>query len=103
VTTYCRHHKLLDWTGDGWDEILVADNHAVYDRHGQRITTLGNTKSNRTASAGESSLLLGDMTGDGIADVLIVTSDTVSIFKNKKGHKPSEAIPLGTGINVTLY
>ncbi len=103
VTTYCRHHKLLDWTGDGWDEILVADNRAVYDRHGQRIATLGNTKSNRTAAAGESSLLLGDMTGDGIADVLIVTSDTIRIFKNTKGHKPSEAIPLGTGINVTLY
>lgn len=103
TATYCRHHKLLDWNGDGLDEIFNADNRAVYDQHGQRIATLARQKLNDPTLQGEDSILLGDMTGDGVRDILIVTPETVSIFKNEKGQKPKEPVPLGAELNVTLY
>ena len=105
VTDYSRHHCLLDWTGDGVDEILVAHKGGLYDHQGQRIGTFhtpglgmdsGQTKY-------EKSLLLGDMTGDGIRDVIIVTPHAVYIYKNTRGKKPDMPVPLGTEFNMTLY
>lgn len=103
VAPYCRHHKLLDWTGDGFDEIFVAHHCAVYNCRGQRIASLAGIPLRDPSQAGEDSILLGDLTGDGVQDILIVTKETVSIFKNEKGQKPNEPAPLGTGLNVTLY
>ena len=95
---YCRHHALLDWTGDGFDEIIVAYAHAVFDRTGHRIATFD------TGKPGVS-LLLGDMTGDGISDVSILTGDppTLHIFRNEKGRPRSKCTSLGCGLNFTLY
>jgi hypothetical protein len=31
-----RIHKLLDWNGDGYDEILVAAGHGMFDYRGVR-------------------------------------------------------------------
>jgi hypothetical protein len=105
VTDYSRHHCLLDWTGDGIDEILVGHNGGLYDHQGRRIATF------HTPSAGadagqpgyEQSLLIGDMTGDGVRDVLIVTPYAVYIYKNTRGKKPDPPAPLGTEFNMTLY
>jgi hypothetical protein len=96
VADYCRHHELLDWTGDGYDEIFVADSCGVFDRRGKRIATL-DTGGHRGIP-----LLLGDMTGDGISDMTVVTDKppAVHIFKNIKGKKRAS---LGCGINYTLY
>ncbi|MGC9327530.1 MAG: hypothetical protein ACP5I1_07840 [Candidatus Hinthialibacter sp.] len=103
VSDYCRHHKLLDWTGDGWDEIFVAHNRAVYNDQGRRIASLAKPPRSSSAPKGEDSLLLGDMTGDGVQDVLLITPESVSLFKNEHGKKPNRPVPLGTGLNVTLY
>ena len=101
VAAYCRHHALLDWDGDGLDEILVGHDGAVYNGHGKRIATLmtpGATEGNY-----ERSILTGDMTGDGIPDVMMATPDAVYVFKNEKGRKPATTIPLGTEPNFTFY
>ena len=47
-------------------------------------------------------MLLGDMTGDGISDVTILTEDPalVHIFENKRGKTKA---PLGCGVNFSLY
>ena len=37
TTEYARHHVLLDWTGDGYDEILVARHRGLYGHDGRRI------------------------------------------------------------------
>jgi hypothetical protein len=108
VTDYSRHHHLLDWTGDGVNEILVAHNGGIYNHKGDRIgvfTTPRPTKNGSPAdqSAFERSILTGDMTGDGIPDVVLATPEAVYIFKNKKGLKPDRPVPLGTGPNFTLY
>ncbi len=96
MADYCRHHGLLDWTGDGYDEIVIADARGVFDQNGKRIATL-------EMDAPGKILLCGDMTGDGVPDITLTTLENVYIFKNNKGTKPDESVPLGSGINFTLY
>jgi len=105
VTDYSRHHSLLDWTGDGVEEILVAHKSGLYNHQGRRMGTFHTpgleTDSGKTKY--KKSLLLGDMTGDGIRDVLIVTPYKVYIYKNTHDKKPETPASLGTEFNMTLY
>ncbi len=103
VTDYSRHHALLDWTGDGVQEILVGHNGAVYNYRGERVATFATPEPEGTAGDFERSLLIGDMTGDGVPDVMLATPDTVYIYKNEKGRKPDGPTRLGTEFNFTLY
>ena len=104
VTDYSRHHCLLDWTGDGVDEILVAHNGGIYDHHGRRVGVLavpgGGLEVERK---GERSILIGDITGDGVRDVMMATTENVYIYINKKGKKGKGPIMPGTEFNFTLY
>jgi len=99
-TDYARHHHMLDWTGDGLDEIFNAHSGAVYDNKGRRIATL---VAPPAADGGERGLLVGDFTGDGVADVILTTTTALHIFKNENGVKPTDRIGLGTEFNFTLY
>lgn len=103
VTAYSRHHALIDWNGDGCDEIAVAYNRAIYTHTGERIATLAMPDPPDNAIQAEQSILSGDLTGDGIPDLLIPTPDAVYIFQNKDGQPPRTPASLGTGMNVTLY
>jgi hypothetical protein len=106
IITGCgRHHILLDWTGDGIEEIVVADYGGMYDHRGRRIATLMTPgSSNRYVETGfENSILAADMTGDGIADILLVTPEIVYIYQNSSGKRISDSTPLGTEFNFTLY
>lgn len=105
VTDYSRHHCLLDWTGDGIEEILVAHKNGLYNYQGQRIGTF-NTPGEETSDGNtkyEKSILLGDMTGDGILDVILTTPYTLYIYENKHGRKSGKPVRLGTEPNFTLY
>lgn len=104
VTDYSRHHCLLDLTGDGVDEILVAHNGCIYDHHGRRIGVFAVPEGGLVGkSKGERSMLLGDMTGDGVRDVMMATVEKVYIYVNRKGKKSSGRVRLGTEFNFTLY
>lgn len=99
MSDYCRHHALLDWTGDGCCDILIADGRGVFNGRGKRIATFD------TGGKRGIAMQLGDMTGDQVPDVTIVTADppTVHIFKNKKGKPHPRFKTLGCGVNFTLY
>jgi hypothetical protein len=99
-TDYARHHHMLDWTGDGLDEIFNAHSGAIYDNKGRRIATL---VAPPAADRGERSLLVGDFTGDGVADVTLATTTALYVFKNGNGAKPRHRVGLGTEFNFTLY
>jgi len=99
VTNYSRHHALLDWDGDGYDEIVVGHNRGIYNYQGRRIATL--LKRSSEKSTAEESVLVGDMNGDRIPDVTIASTEKVTIYLNENG-KPKD-IPLGTEFNFTLY
>jgi hypothetical protein len=96
VTNYSRQHRLIEWDGDDFDEFVVARDRGLYNHTGKRLATFG--------VPGVGTILhLGDMDGDGRNDVIFNTDDTIYIFRNERGKKPSAPIPLGTGTNVTLY
>lgn len=104
VTNYSRHHCLVDWTGDGANEIVVAHNGTIYNYRGQRIATFSTPQPTKTSdSRTEKSVLVGDMTGDGVPDIALAHTQIVYIFKNLKGLKPDKPAPLGTESNFTLY
>lgn len=96
TSDYCRHHTLLDWTGDGYAEIIIAYARGLFDCRGKRIATF--------AMNGPANMVqVGDMTGDGIPDLLLATSETVYLYKNENGIKPDIPAPLGCGVNFTYY
>jgi hypothetical protein len=104
TTDYARHHALLDWTGDGVAEIVIAQSRALFDSQGRQVARFEMPPEDD--AAGEERLALtGDFTGDGVPDVLLSTRAVthVFIYMNEHGKKPTPPAPLGTGVNVTLY
>ncbi len=104
MTDYARHHALVDWTGDGSQEILVAQGRGLFDGQGRRIATLAMDEPDSPDPA-EMLGIVADMTGDGVPDILLTTrsSSAVYIYKNRKGKRPADPVPLGTEVNFTLY
>lgn len=104
MTDYARHHALLDWTGDGLDEIVIAQPRGLFDGEGRRVATLA-MDAGDDAKGEERLALTGDFTGDGVPDVLLTTRALthVYVYKNERGKRPDPPAPLGTGTNFTLY
>ena len=96
VSDYCRHHTLLDWTGDGFDEIILPNARGVFDAKGKRIATFDCDSSGVAVQT-------GDMTGDGRNDIAITTDTSVFIFENTHGQNSSVSVQLGCGVNFTFY
>ncbi len=103
-TDYARHHALLDWTGDGLSEIVVAQSRGLYDGLGRRIATLSMDPQD-DLDGDERLVLTGDFTGDGVPDLLLTTRAMrhVSVYRNEQGRKPDPPAPIGTEVNFTLY
>jgi hypothetical protein len=103
-TDYARHHALVDWTGDGVSEIVVAQPRTLYAGTGQPVATLA-MDAEDDASGEERLALTGDFTSDGVPDVLLTTRAMthVYIYRNERGRKPEPPAPLGTDVNFTLY
>ncbi len=93
-TTGSRMHKLIDWNGDGLDEMVLANPPGLFDGHGKQVARL---------PRGGWPLLIGDMTGDGIPDIALANGSQVCIYQNESGVKPTTPAPLGSGTNYTLY
>jgi hypothetical protein len=104
MTDYARHHALLDWTGDGLAEIVVAQPRALFDGQGRRVATLALDPKD-DAQGEERLALTGDFTGDGVPDVLLTTRamTDVYIYRNERGKRPDPPASLGTEVNFTLY
>jgi len=86
------------------DEILVAHNGCIYDHHGKRIGVFAVPGGGLAGkSKGERSMLIGDITGNGVRDVMIATPEKVYIYVNRKGKKSKGPVRPGTEFNFTLY
>jgi len=106
IGEYSRHHSLVDWTGDGYAEIIVAHSGAMYDRRGKRIATFvvnDHTQGDAAQPQGERSILEGDFDGDGRKDVILATPQGVHIYRNANGKQVVGETRLGTEPNFTLY
>jgi hypothetical protein len=97
TTTYSRFHGLVDWDGDGLQEIVLADVPVICDGHGVAIARLD------FDDIQERYLRIGDFDGDGAPDISIHTSAQLHLFRNPCACKPAQPVPLGTEMNATLY
>jgi hypothetical protein len=105
-----RFHRLIDWHGQGIESIIVGQPPAMYDGETgckqaifEMPLSVGETPADPTK---ESILCLNaDMDGDGVPDILYSTNPatTVYVYRNERGAKPAGPVPLGTGVNWTLY
>ena len=107
---YSRFHTLVDWNGDGYDEIVVPHERGVFDFRGRRIGTFAmeaqkDLYGGKPPVEGEVGhiVLRGDMDGDGVPDITITAPYRVYVFRNEKGRKPEGPTALGCGTNFTLY
>jgi hypothetical protein len=107
---YCRFHTLVDWNGDGYDEMVSPYSRGLFDSRGKRIGTFAmdaqkDVFGGKPAGEGEIGhiVLGGDMNGDGVRDVVITAPDAVYVFANGSGRRLGTAVPLGSGPNFTLY
>ena len=113
LTDESRFHRLVDWHGNGIESIVGGEPPALYDGTTGRMIARFDMPlppgevPPKPLRAGDELYMCwtGDMTGDGVADVIFGTNpgSVVYIYKNKAGQKPTHSVPLGTGTNVTLY
>lgn len=105
-----RFHRLVDWFGTGHDSIIVGQPAAIFDGQTGRQQGLFDMP----VLAGETPYdplkesvicLNADMDGDGAQDILFSTNPatTVYIYRNEQGARRPGQVPLGTGVNWTLY
>ena len=106
-TNYSRFHRLVDINGDGQQEIVLAHARAICDGRGHRLAAFApDAEFERVAApgAGDSGpyALVGDMTGNGAADIVVHTERKALVYENS--HGPAEpGAEVGSGSNFTLY
>jgi hypothetical protein len=95
----CQIHDLV---GDAAMEIGSALPRGLFDGYGRRMATF-------SVGEGEEPWLMMavDLTGRGMRDVMLVTSESnryrVYLYKNRGSASNSAGVPMGSGVNFTLY
>jgi len=101
-TDYTRHHKLVDWDGDGLMEIGSSMPQGLFDGHGCRVAAFAIDEGDKPWL-----IMAADLTGHGMRDVLMVSSRDdaycVYLYKNPTPASAPAKAPAGTGLNFTLY
>ncbi len=103
-----RHHRLIDWDGDGVDEILVGQTQRLLNARGECVARLGPVDAFHRATPvppdedHEPFGLVGDMDGDARPEILLYSQTKILIYRSEKAARVP-ALRLGTGVNVTLY
>jgi len=108
LTNYGRHHDLVDWNGDGIDEIIFGHARALCDGRGQRLATFAPDSSDliltpEGSGDPEPFVLVGDVTGDGREDVILHSAEQIEIYANPSPQPPRHPVRIGSGLNFTLY
>jgi hypothetical protein len=94
MTNYSRHHRLVDWNGDGFDEIVLSNALTICDGSGNRVVSFdldGEAEDIRCEqSAGDPGPLVSvvDLTGNGVEDVVLHTDKKIFVFAS--GRSPSQ-------------
>ena len=101
-TDYTRHHKLVDWDGDGLMEIGSALPCGLFDGYGERVATFAIGSGERPWQ-----IATVDLTSQGMRDMMLITdggeAGKVYLYRNPTSTTTQVKTPAGTGINFTLY
>ncbi len=110
VVDESRFHRLVDWHGEGVESIIVGQPPAMFDGETgrqQAVFDMPLAPGEEPPDLSQETIicLKGDMDGDGVADVIYSTNPaaTVYVYRNEHGARPAGPVPLGTGVNGTLY
>ena len=106
ATNYSRFHRLVDFDGDGRQEIVLAHARTLCDGEGNLLARFA-PKGKWEVEDGDGGdpgpfALVGDMTGGGGEDIVIHTARRALVYEN---HHPGIGgeTGIGTGMNFTLY
>ncbi|MBN1418543.1 MAG: DUF1080 domain-containing protein, partial [Planctomycetes bacterium] len=110
-TNYARYHHLVDWDGDGEEDIVLPNALRIVDGRGRIIARLGvpdAVRADLLGDPGERSneapfLLMGSFSGEGKREVLINSHRAALIYRNPSARIPDPKLPLGSEPNFTLY
>ena len=103
MTRGSRFHFLVDWDGSGVESILIGHIAALFDGSGRKVARF------RTPASWPSNKSIchcGDMTGDGVPDVVLSnpTGSEICVYRNEKGGPPpSRPVRHFSRVNYTLY
>lgn len=100
TTVYSRSHRRIAW-GDLGDVLSIARPRGLFSCSGNRLATFDLRLPDGTDQVEAVQSAVGDMTGDGVPDILLNTEAAVYIFRNPASG-PGDA-PLGSGLNFTFY
>ena len=97
-----RFHFPIDWDGSGRDLFVVGGEHALFDGRGDKIASFD------TPGIDNPSGLIcgrGDLTGNGVPDVMISADHggTIFLYRNEHGAMSAPGLPEITEVNYTLY
>ncbi|MDA3927181.1 MAG: hypothetical protein PF904_21115 [Kiritimatiellae bacterium] len=99
ISDRSRRHQTIDWDSSGIDSFIISQTCAIFDGSGKKTAVFDIPWNGRKIIIQS---YKGDMTGDGIPDLIFhtVPAKEVYIFKNEKGGKVP-GIHLGTKKNFT--
>jgi hypothetical protein len=108
VCGYGRHHRLIDWDGDGLSEILIGNARRLFDGRGRCVARFGPAGAFDDESGPQKDgdpgpfAAIGDLDGDQRPEIILHSSTTVRIYRSERATLLTGRSP-GTGPNFTLY
>lgn len=105
---YARHHRLLDWNGDGLQEIIIGHTMRICDGQGKCIARLGPNSAFRDVQYEQKGndpgpfVVVADVDGDERPEIILYSVNDVMIYKSEKAAK-KPGVRVGTPINFSLY
>lgn len=106
ATTTGRIHRLINWFDPEVQSLLITGENMLFDGYGNKLAVLDTPIPDNIETQKEDldfMAFVGDMTGDGIPDIVLYSNSVIYIYKNELGIKPRGEVPLGCGVNYTLY
>ncbi|HOX38916.1 MAG TPA: hypothetical protein PL033_13075 [Candidatus Brocadiia bacterium] len=104
---YGRHHRVIDWNGDGVDEMLFANARRLYDGNGKCMAEFGPREDFGHATGEQQNndpgpfAVAADLDGDKRPEIILHSTKKVWVYKGANVSAVPDA-PVGT-VNWTYY